>query len=109
MYSKTERTLDVYKRAGAAMRLFKEVFVRMYVAADKILPAAEADKLYRMQRQFDKICSDAEDRMFLEHRGLDYYYVFVFYGNLQDTPHNDVNAESIELARSLVKEIFKEK
>ncbi len=106
MLKRSERTIDTYMKAGAEMRLYKNMGVRLSVDISKVLSAADQDKLANAMRRIDEICSKAEDNMFHDHPELSDQYVDVFYGNLEDEPRNDVDARVLDIAREAADELF---
>jgi hypothetical protein len=107
MLNKKERTLDVYKQAGAEMRLFKHLAAKLSVDISKVLSAGDTDMLLRALGKVDIICSRAEDNMFRDFPGLTSDHIDVFYGNVQDGPRNDVDAEMMARAKEAADELFK--
>lgn len=102
-----ERTIDVYKRAGAEMRLLKSVLSKVTVDVSKVLPATETDKLIKEIDRICLICSRAEENMFKDYPNLSNEYTDVFYGALNFEPRNEVDAEIIETAKRVADELFK--
>ena len=92
MYTKKDRTLDEYKRAGGEMRLFKQLGVTLAVDISKALSAGDTDKLLRALGKVDEICSRAEDNMFRDHPGIGDEHVDVFYGDVFYEPRNELDA-----------------
>lgn len=107
MYTKKDRTLDEYKRAGGEMRLFKQLGVTLAVDISKALSAGDTDKLLRALGKVDEICSRAEDNMFRDHPGIGDEHVDVFYGDVFYEPRNELDAEMIERARAAADGLFK--
>jgi len=101
MLKKSERTLDLYMRAGAEMRLFKEARARLVVDVSKVLSASDQDVLMRALDKVDKICSRTEENMFSDYPSLSNQYIDVFYGSISMKPRNDVDAEVIDMAKDI--------
>ena len=80
MQSRKDRTVERYMRAGAAMRLFKTVY--------------------------DQVCSDTEDRMFLEHPDLSNEYLDVFYGVVSNDTRTDVDRKVVKMAQEMTEQLF---
>ena len=57
--------------------------------------------------KIDEVCSHAEDNMFSDFPDLGNEYVDVFYGNVSDTPRNDVDKAQIKRAKQVADELFK--
>ena len=55
-----ERTIDVYKRAGAEMRLLKSVLSKVTVDVSKVLSATETDRLLKRLGFNVYVLDDAE-------------------------------------------------
>lgn len=106
IYTKKDRTLDEYKRAGSEMRLFKQLGTTLAIDISKVLSAADTDKLLKALSKIDEICSKAEDNMFHDFPKLGREYTDVFYGCVNDEPRNDLDAEIIEMAKKKANDLF---
>ena len=106
MYTKKDRTLDEYKRAGSEMRLFKQLGTTLAVDISKVLSAADTDKLLKALSKIDAICSKAEDNMFHDYPNLGTEYIDVFYGCVNAEPRNDLDAEIIDRAKKISHDLF---
>ena len=106
MVSKKERTMERYMKAGAEMRLFKNLGARMITDISSVLSAADQDKLIRAMNRIDEVCSKAEDNMFRDYPELPNEYIDVFYGNVESAPRNDVDKRIIEMAREAADGLF---
>lgn len=106
MVSKKERTMEKYMKAGAEMRLCKNLGAKMITAIGYVLSAADRDKLMRAMNRIDEVCSKAEDNMFCDYPNISNEYTDVFYGNVEDTPRNGVDKKIIEMAREAADELF---
>ena len=109
MLQKKDRTIDEYKRAGAEMRLFKELSAKLGVDLSEVLSAPDTDKMYRALRRIDEVCSRAEDNMFHDYPKLGNDYLSVFYGSVGDAPRNAVDEEIIEVAKKVAGGLFERK
>lgn len=109
MLAKKNRTIDEYKQAGAEMRLFKNLGVKLAVDISKVLSAQDQDMLCRALHRIDEVCSRAEDNMFRDFPELSNDYIDVFYGNVNNSPRNQVEAEQIARARQVADELFERK
>lgn len=109
MLRRTERTVEKYMKAGAMMRLYKNLGTRLYVEISGVLSAAEQDKMRRALNKIDEVCSKAEDNMFRDHPRLSDQYIDVFYGNVGDDPRNEVDRKVLGLAREVADGLFKRK
>lgn len=107
MIVKKERTLDLYKRAGSEMRLFKSLSADLMADISRVLSASDTDSMIRALRRIDEICSKAEDNMFRDYPNLGADYTNVFYGCVSEEPRNKVDAEIIERARKAADELFR--
>ena len=107
MLAKKNRTIDEYKKAGAEMRLFKNLGTKLAVDISKVLSAQDTDKLLRALNRIDEVCSRAEDNMFSDFPELGNEYIDVFYGNVSDEPRNHLDGEIINLAKQVSDELFK--
>ena len=107
MLSNTERTMETYKKAGAMMRLLKEVGGEALVEVSKVLKGSDSDRFWRAINTIDIICCRAEDNMFRDHPELSNEYTDVFYGSLDEEPRSDVGKDVIALAREAADELFR--
>lgn len=103
---KKQRTLDVYKRTGAKMRLCKEVAVQTVCALSGVLTSGDLAKANRALSLLQEVCSEAEDRMFQDHPYIGNEYVNVFYGALSGSPASALDGEIRELAKDFVDGFF---
>ncbi len=101
MLRRKERTVDIYLKAGAAMRLYRTMGSRLILDISKILSAPDQDMLLRLMLKIDRICSKAEDNMFYDHPRLPDSYMDVFYGSTDVEPGSDVDIKIIEIARKV--------
>lgn len=106
MINKKERTIDVYKNAGARMRLFKTLGARLAVDISCVLSANDTEKLLRALHKIDEVCSRAEDNMFRDHPQLGDEYLDVFYGAVGIGTRNSVDAEIVARAKEAANELF---
>lgn len=107
MINKKERTIDVYKQAGAEMRLFSELGGRLAIHISQALSAPDTDKFMRALRRIDEVCSRADDNMFHDHPEISNEYMDVFYGAVSGKPRNAVDAEVIARAKETADGLFK--
>lgn len=107
MIHKRERTLDLYKEAGAEMRLFRTLGVILAIHISRVLSAPDTDKFLRVLRRIDEVRSRAEDNMFHDHPEISNEYLDVFCGNFKGRPRNAVDAEVMAKAKEKADEIFK--
>lgn len=107
MIAKKDRNIDVYKNAGAYMRLLKTAGTKALIEISKVLYAKDTDRLIKALNTIDEICSRAEYNMFRDYPDLSNEYIDVFYGDVSDIPRNDVDEEIINLAREKADELFK--
>lgn len=107
MIYKKERTLDLYKEAGAEMRLFMALADILVLHISQVLLAPDTDKFLRAIQKIDEVRSRAEDNMFHDHPELSNEYLDVFYGNFIEKPRNAVDEEIRALAKKKTDELFK--
>ena len=100
------RTLDVYKRTGARMRLCKEAATLAVCAMSGVLKADELAKAHRALTLLNEACSAAEDRMFQDHPYIGNEYINVFYGALSGSPASALDGEIRELAKDFADGFF---
>ena len=109
MLNKKERTLELYLKAGAEMRLLKTLGGKAAVDVSGVISAADADKLMKALRMIEDVSFAAENNMFRDHPGIASIYTDVFFGSVNDKPRNDVDRTVIEMARSAADELLKRK
>lgn len=109
MLNKKERTLELYKRSGAEIRLLKATFGKLIHDVSCVLYAKDVDKLFKILDEIKIIGSKAEDNMFRDFPEISSKYLDVFYGDLDDVPRNKVDEEIIQKARTVADELFKRK
>lgn len=107
MIYKKERTIDLYKEAGAEMRLFRILGDILAIHISRVLSASDSDKFMRALQRIDEVRSRAEDNMFHDHPDLSNEYLDVFYGNFSEKPRNTVDEEIRALAKEKTDELFK--
>lgn len=109
MIKKSERTLEMYKRAGAEMRLLKALEGRIWTGFGNLVSAQDQDKLLRAFRAIDAVCSNAEDNMFRDYPELGSEYTDVFYGATSAEPRNSLDEEILAKAKETADGLFREK
>lgn len=107
MLNKKERTIDTYKRAGAMMRLYKTLGMKLVTELSEVLPAKETDRLLGILQKVDITCCRVEDCMFSDYPKLGHEYTDVFYGATNSEPRNELDAEIIKRAREAADALFK--
>lgn len=80
MSLKKDRTIDLYKEAGARAQFCKHVLNMTLTTMLNVLPAADADKMMRAVRKIEDVLSKTEDMMFKDHPEIGKEYLDVFYG-----------------------------
>lgn len=106
MLSKKQRTMEVYEKAGAEMRLYKSLGARLATNISQVLSSTDTDKLLRIMGKINEICSKAEDNMFNDHPQLSNEYIDVFYGDTKNEPRNEVDKRIVQLAREAADDLF---
>lgn len=106
MLRRTDRTMEMYMKAGAEMRLYKTLGTKLAVDISKVLTAQEQDKILRAQSKIEEICSKAEDNMFRDFPDISNEYVDVFYGSTNSEPRNEVDRKVLKMAREAADELF---
>ena len=98
--SKKQRTLDVYKCAGAKMRLCKEVATSAVCTLSGVLPANKLAKALRALSLLNEACSEAEERMFQDHPYLGGRVIRVFFGSLSGDSASALDDEIRKMAKN---------
>ena len=109
MLVKSNRTIDEYKRAGAAIRLLRSVAGKALVDVSGVISSRDQDVLEKAINIIEDICSHAEDNMFHDFPELPNDFIDVFYGEVDDDPRNEVDRGQMELARKVADELFERK
>ena len=107
MQSRKDRTVERYMRAGAALRLFKTVYGEVITTLSEVMPKKDLEKIVRAMDKVNQVCSDTEDRMFLEHPDLSNEYIDVFYGDVRNDTRNEVDWKVVQMAHELSESLFK--
>lgn len=107
MIHKKERTIDLYKEAGAEMRLFRILGDILAIHISRVLSASDSDKFMRALQRIDEVRSRAEDNMFHDHPEVSNDYLNVFYGDLKHEPRTPVDAEVMVKAKEAADVLFK--
>ena len=106
MYRRNRRTMELYKKAGAEMRLFKTMGAQLAVDIAPLLCAADRGRLDRIFDILSDVCRKADAAMFADHPGLDEAYTKVFYGTTDMEPRDDLEQELLALAREAADGLF---
>ena len=109
MLRRDERTLEIYMKAGAKMRLYKTLGAKLFTDISKVLSRQDQEILLKAMGRIDRICSRAEDNMFHDHPQLSNQYIDVFYGSTDGEPRNEVDKEIVEMAKEAADGLFKGK
>ncbi len=106
MIRRQDRTVDEYMKAGAMMRLLKEIGSHTLVQGSRVMSASDSDKMMRVLDRIDQICSRLEDNMFHDHPELSNDYLSVFYGAFSNYPRNPTDEKVVKLAREIADSIL---
>ncbi len=109
MLNKKERTLELYKKAGAEMRLLKTLGGKLVDDMGGLLHSNDVDKLFKALDIISYISSKTEESMFRDHNNFNRDYINVFYGAIGMKPKNNIDEEIIEKARTIADELFERK
>lgn len=71
MHTQKGRTLEVYKEAGAWVRLYKDVSTQMLSQVVPLLSKTEKDKLYSSVNKINAIISNADEGLFRDFQDLE--------------------------------------
>ena len=84
MFKKDERTVELYTRVGALMRIQKWIAGQIIIEGSKIMPSNESDRCIREINKFDAHFSDfMEEQMFKDHPRLSNAYLNAFYNGIE--------------------------
>lgn len=100
--------MDVYKNAGAAVRLFRAVTSRMIYDISPVINKREMDGLLIAIEQTETAIRHAHWRMTDDHKDLDDEGKNIFYGAINEKKENDLDGEMKEMIEALAKDIFNE-
>ena len=106
MVREKERTMDLYMKAGAEMRLYKTLGTQLYVDIAPVVYKADLNKLYRAQELINEVCSKVDGYMFNDHPEISNAYTRVFYGTTAAEPRDDVDKEMLAKAREVADKLF---
>ena len=109
MMAKKNRTIEVYRRAGAGMRLLKTVVGQVLMDISGVISSVDQDRFSRAIGLIQQVGSHAEDNMFHDFPELPNDFIDVFYGEVDDEPRNEVDRGQMELARKVADELFERK
>lgn len=105
MLHKNRRTLDIYKKVGAEMRLLKTLLTKVLVDGDAILKQRDIDDLDAAYNKIGEVCGAADGYMFKDHPEVSDEYLHVFYGGTNAEPVDDLEKELLDIAREIAVEI----
>ena len=105
MLNKDERTIAVYMKAGALMRLYKTIGAKLFDAIGTVISAADRKKLLCALHGIDAVCSNVENNMFRDHPDLSRQYTDVFYGSPELEPRSGVDKAVLAIAKETAEEI----
>ena len=108
MKGKSERTVEVYKKCGAEMRLLKTLAIRTMIDTGDILGAAGRDRFSRCLDDLSTICCQADENMFRDNPELPDEYIDIFYGTTEIAPRNALEKEILAIARQTAQELVVE-
>lgn len=80
MDRKKRRTMDVYKKVGAEMRLAKTMVSKLWVDSSAVLRKPDSDRLLRALNIIKEVSDQAENNMFSDYPDLPRDYTRVFSG-----------------------------
>ena len=106
MHAQKERTLKVYKEAGAWVRLYKDVSTQMLSQVVPLLPKTEKDKLLSAVNKINAIISNADDGLFRDFPDIGNKGCNIFYGSLKNAPRDELDEEIIALAEKDAQSLF---
>lgn len=101
-----DRTIEVYKCAGAKMRIVKQLGAVLLRDMQGMVSDKDYEKVKNALGKINQVSAYASTHMFVDFPDLDKQYDNVFYGNVTDEPNSPVDAEQIALAKEIVKSIF---
>ena len=106
MKKKSERTMEVYKEAGAYARLLSDISAKAVVSMSKVLPAKDVDRFVVLLRKINEYTSKADAQLFTDFPGIGDEGKDVFYGALDSEPRNGLDKEVIQMAKQKAMELF---
>lgn len=105
MIGKKNRTIETYLRAGAEVRLYKEVYHHMMRAIEPALYTKDIDKLIRIENEIGIIAIRAENNMFRDYPELSDDYLCVFHGDIHSNPRNEVDKVVMNMAQEIARNL----
>lgn len=106
MLNKKERTLEMYKTAGACMRLLYDLAMETCTKSSCVLSAKDQDAFRKALDKIDVIRSRTEDNMFRDYPELPVSGINVFYGPIGEKPRSDMDEEVKKAAKRIIEELW---
>lgn len=104
--SKSERTMDVYMKAGAEMRLFKTLGTKTYVEAERILTEKDRRCFGKAMDIIDELCSTVDAGMFDDFPQIGHDYTKVFYGASDNPPINQIDEQVHKHMKEIIESLL---
>lgn len=106
MVSKKERTMENYVKAGAAIRLLKEVYVNAVVEVSKILPVKNLRKFESFDTTLNTVSSLAEEQLYRDYPDLGKEGLHVFYGCMNTGRVDELDKKVVTEAKNEIEKMF---
>lgn len=103
---KASKTMQDYKVAGAWLRLCQEVISRTWAASSDVLKVSDSDRFETMEYRLKRMAAEAENGMIKAYPESWYNSSDVFFGTPDSTPQGEIDAEQIQLMKSLIVDMF---
>lgn len=109
MYGKKKRTMEKYIKAGAAIRLLKEVYTHAFCEVSAILPLKDLRKFDSFDTTLNTVSSLAEEQLYRDYPDLGSEGIDVFYGCMNTGRIDELDKKVVTEAKSIIEKMFTER
>lgn len=102
---KSKRTIDVYTRAGAELRVFKILLSKIYSDASKLLIASKSDRIRRAADIVDAVCAEVNANMSKDFPKISSHYATMFYDESDNPSFISMNDEMRKLMKETIESL----
>lgn len=105
---RSKRTIKMYVRAGAEMRIFTKILSKLYADASKLLPISESKRIGTAVNIINAVCSEVESNMLEDFPHISQSYETEFYGKNDNPAFYSVNEQVNKLMREILESLLSE-
>jgi hypothetical protein len=102
---KSKRTIDVYTRAGAELRVFKILLSKIYSDASKLLTASKSGRIKQAADIVNAVCAEVDANMFEDFPKISSHYATMFYDESDNPSFFSMSDEMRELMKETIKSL----